>query len=60
MKYNFRYVDEELDNEDYQIKVKTHKHHIKNNEDNDFKHLKKEETKKMKKFRKEKYELEDE
>lgn len=63
MKYNFRYdVDDELDDNEFRVKVKTHKHFNKEDEEeNTSKQNKKEQTKKLKKSRKEKYnEIEDE
>jgi len=65
MKYNFRYDTDDYEDDNYQNKVKTHKHLNKkmDEDETNLKHLNKEKTKKMKKFIKDKYkkyEIEDE
>ena len=65
MKFRYDFNDDEFEDEIYQDKIKSNKHFIKNKDldEMDFKHLKKEQTKKMKKSIKnkyKKYDIEDE
>ena len=57
MKYNFRYDTDDYEDDNYQSRVKTHKHLNKkaDEDETNLKHINKEKTKKMKKFIKDKY-----